>query len=124
MRSAVSDRSVRTKLLATVGLVCVFVLTVGLVGLQSLVTSSRRVNSMYTQVALSISASDDINTAYLNLKIDLRNKAIAQGAAATAAQQAALVHDDGVLDDAIATYRALNTGHDDLLNRLVADVAR
>jgi methyl-accepting chemotaxis protein len=120
--SLVRDLTVRTKLVATVLVLSVFLLAVGLVGYRSLSTAQQRLEKIYTTGTLPVAAVGEIKAELLQLKVDIRDKAIAQGPGPTAAAQAQIGSDDAALDSSIAAYSALHAGHVADVTKLTSDI--
>jgi methyl-accepting chemotaxis protein len=102
--SSARDLAVRTKILGLVAIVCVLMIVTGVLGLSALGSNQTRLTSMYNDTARSIAAVDDIKAGFLQLTIDLRDVAVAQGAAAIKAAEATLTADDSALDGLISAY--------------------
>ena len=58
--SMVRDLSVRNKLFVSFGLVCVLLMTVGLIGMSKLSGQQTELKNMYNQTLLRMEASDDV----------------------------------------------------------------
>ncbi|SDD25474.1 methyl-accepting chemotaxis protein, partial [Nocardioides lianchengensis] len=90
------DKTVRTKILSSVGLVAVVACTVGVVGLTSLSDSADRTEAMYDDNVRGIELLDGAMADLLTVRVEMRNAMIATDEAGTRDANAALLaaHED------------------------------
>ena len=121
--SMVRDLSVRNKLFVSFGLVCVLLMTVGLIGMSKLSGQQTELKNMYNQTLKQMEASDDVALQLDVIKVKYRDIAIAPNAAAVTKAKDTLVAADKDLDDAITHYLSLAPDKAAELNQMRADLA-
>ena len=121
--SIARDLSVRNKLFVSFGLVCVLLLTVGLIGMSKLSTQQSELKNMYNQTLKRMEASDDVALTLDVIKVKYRDIAIAPNGAAAAKANDTLVVADKDLDDAITHYLSLAPDQAATVTKMQADLA-
>ena len=121
--SIVRDLSVRNKLFISFGLVCVLLLTVGLIGMSKLSGQQSELKSMYNHTLKRMEAVDDVALQLDVIKVKYRDIAIAPDAAAVAKAKDALAAADKALDDSITHYLSLAPDKAAELNQMRTDLA-
>src|SRR6476661_3337749 len=96
------DRTVKTKILATVAVSAVATGVVGLMGIQALSAAATSANSMYTNHMLGADTAADLSTAVANIQLNGRDTALVTGPADAATDVAALDGLAAAFDKAIA----------------------
>ncbi len=110
------DLRVRTKLLASFGLVCMLLLVVGLTSLNKLANQQADLKAMYHVSLKSVESVDGIEEALNLTRVKYGDVAIAQNAAELARAAADLAAADNDLTAAIDEYAAM--GHQEDMARV------
>src|SRR6476661_71065 len=105
------DRTVKTKILATVAVSAVATGVVGLTGIQALSAAATSADSMYTSHTLGADTAADISAAVDAISLNGRDTILATGPQDAATDIAALDGLSADFDKAVAAYKA--TGLDD-----------
>jgi methyl-accepting chemotaxis protein len=120
------DRTVKTKILATVAVSAVATGVVGLMGIQALSAAATSADTMYTKHTLGVDTAADISSAVAAVSLNGRDTILATGPKDAATDVAAL---DGVaadFDKAIAAYRTtgLDAANTPVVDELVATMTK
>lgn len=113
----------RVKLIGSFMLVCLLVLVVGLLGLSKLASGQQRLKTMDSDSMASLTAVADIKAAFYDVKVTLRDIAIAQGPTAKGAAEQTLTAKQAALDVAIGTLATLHPDDQTDFAKLGTDVA-
>ena len=112
-RRGIADLSVRTKILAAVGVALLVALVVGVVGLRALGASSASAERIFTSNVSGVNAVGDIRATLAQARLDTTNHMISRDAALKRKYRAAFDQDFQALLDAVDAYRAAEPAVDE-----------
>ena len=112
------DRTVKTKILATVAVSAVATGVVGFMGLQALSNAAASADSMYTSHTKGVDTAADISSAVANIALNARDTILATGPKDAATDVAALDGLGAEFDQAVGAYEATDL---DATNKPVLD---
>src|SRR6476620_8623335 len=100
------DRTVQTKILATIAVSAVATGVVGLMGIQALSAAATSADTMYTNHTLGVDTAADISSAVDAFSLNGRDTILATGPGDAATDVAALDGLSADFDKAVAAYKA------------------